>query len=84
MQKSDNITSHLSKDYYSQIGNTIPYYNLFHEETINLVKSMDIGPNIWLDTGCGTGTLVKKALEKFPDTTFIGDLKRTLKNDCPS
>lgn len=71
MQKSNNLTSHLSKDYDSQIENTIPYYSCFHEEAINLVKSMDIKPNIWLDTGCGTGTLVEKALQKFPGTVFI-------------
>jgi tRNA (cmo5U34)-methyltransferase len=71
MQKSDNLTSHLSNEYDSKISNTIPYYNHFHEETINLIESMDIKPDIWLDTGCGTGTLVEKALQKFPDTTFI-------------
>lgn len=32
---------------------------------------MDIKPNSWLDTGCGTGNLVEKALQKFPDTVFI-------------
>jgi len=71
MQKSDNLTSHISNEYDSQICKTIPYYNHFHEETINLIDSMNIEPNIWLDTGCGTGTLVEKALEKFPNTTFI-------------
>ncbi len=71
MQKSGNLTSHLSNEYDSQIGNTIPYYNRFHEGIINLIKSMDIEPYIWLDTGCGTGTLVKKAIQEFPDTNFI-------------
>jgi tRNA (cmo5U34)-methyltransferase len=71
MQKSDNLTSHLSNEYDSQIGNTIPYYGLFHEEILNLIESMDIKPNSWLDTGCGTGNLVEKALQKFPDTVFI-------------
>lgn len=28
-------------------------------------------PEIWLDTGCGTGTLVQKALEEFNNTFFI-------------
>lgn len=71
MKKSNNLTSHLSNEYDSQIGNTIPYYNRFHEEIINLIESMGIEPGIWLDTGCGTGTLVKKALQEFPDTNFI-------------
>ncbi|HEX3014535.1 MAG TPA: class I SAM-dependent methyltransferase [Methanobacterium sp.] len=71
MQKSDNSTSHLSGEYDSQIGNTIPYYNFFHEEILNLIESMDIWPDRWLDTGCGTGNLVEKALQKFSDTVFI-------------
>lgn len=28
-------------------------------------------PRVWLDTGCGTGTLVKIALTSFPETRFI-------------
>ena len=71
MQKSDNFTSHLSSEYDSQIANTIPYYNFFHREILNLVESMDINLNVWLDTGCGTGNLVEKALQKFSDTVFI-------------
>jgi len=71
MQKSGNLTPHLSNEYDSQIGNTIPYYDLFHKETINLIESMDIKPNVWLDTGCGTGTFVEKALQEFSDTSFI-------------
>ena len=71
MQKSDNLSSHLSSEYDSQITNTIPYYNFFHQEIINLVESIDINPNVWLDTGCGTGNLVEKALQKFQDTVFI-------------
>jgi len=50
MQKPDNSTPHLTKDYDSNIHNTIPYYALFHEETIKLVYAMDIKPKMWLDT----------------------------------
>ena len=34
--------------------------NLFHHS-----------PRIWLDTGCGTGSLVNKAIEEFPNTKFL-------------
>ncbi len=71
MQKSDNLTSHLSSEYDSQIGNTIPYYGIFHQEILNLIESMDINPGTWLDTGCGTANLVEKAMQKFPGTVFI-------------
>lgn len=71
MQKPDNLTSHLSSEYDSKIENTIPYYSFFHREILNLIESMDINPVVWLDTGCGTGNLVEKALQKFPSTAFI-------------
>jgi len=67
----DNLTPLHSKEYDSNISNTIPYYDRFHEETINLIKSMDIKPETWLDTGCGTGTLVEKAIKEFEDTKFV-------------
>ena len=70
--KSDqNTTPHLPEDYDVQVSNTIPYYSSFHQETINLIKSLPSRPKVWLDTGCGTGSLVKKAILEFPDTRFI-------------
>ena len=71
MSKSDNSTPHFAAVYDSQVRSTIPYYNEFHQETINLLKAMRIEPKCWLDTGCGTGTLVQKALQLFPLTKFI-------------
>lgn len=58
-------------DYDDEIRSIIPYYDSFHQETINLVKATNPKPGVWLDTGCGTGTLVEKALNHFPDTEFI-------------
>jgi tRNA (cmo5U34)-methyltransferase len=68
---SDNSTPHLSTIYDVQIPNTIPHYDGFHDETINIVRAIMPDPGSWLDTGCGTGTLVRKCLKTFPDTTFI-------------
>ncbi|MFZ3386595.1 MAG: class I SAM-dependent methyltransferase, partial [Candidatus Hydromicrobium sp.] len=50
---------------------TIPFYEFFHEETINLIKT--IKPNVkkWLDTGCGTGFLIEKTAAVFKDCKFI-------------
>ncbi len=69
--KSDNASAHTSTSYDAQIRNTVPYYDLFHIETISLVQSIVRSPRLWLDTGCGTGNLVVKALDEFPDTRFI-------------
>lgn len=71
IHKQDNASAHLSKDYDFKINSTIPYYYNLHAETINLIKSMDFEPKIWLDTGCGTGTLVQKAMKSFKDTKFL-------------
>ena len=67
----DNASAHSSVQFDEQILRSIPYYVKFHEETIHLVKSYLPEPKIWLDTGCGTGTLVYQCLTAFPKTEFI-------------
>jgi len=69
--EDDNSSSHRSEVYDLQITDTIPYYESFHDETLNIVKTILRTPKIWLDTGCGTGTLVKKAIKEFSNTNFI-------------
>ena len=32
---------------------------------------MGMNPKLWLDTGCGTGSLVEQAFDIFKETTFI-------------
>jgi len=58
-------------NYDEEIRSILPYYDSFHQETINLVKAMNTKPAIWLDTGCGTGTFIERALKHFPDTKFL-------------
>lgn len=70
-QTSDNPTPHPASKYDAQIRNTIPYYDNFHAETIKFIKAIDMHPRFWLDTGCGTGSLVKQACDVFKETTFI-------------
>jgi tRNA (cmo5U34)-methyltransferase len=69
--QKDNASAHSSAQYDEQILRTIPYYDKFHEETIHFVKSYLPKPKIWLDTGCGTGSLAYKCLPAFPETQFI-------------
>ncbi len=71
MKDNDNATPLKSYLYDSQIEDTIPYYPYFHTETINLIKSLSDEPKTWLDTGCGTGSLVKRALDVFLNTKFL-------------
>ncbi len=57
--------------YDKHINVTIPYYKTFHTEIINLVRATGHVPQLWLDTGCGTGTLAESALSFFPEVSFV-------------
>ncbi len=61
----DNTTPVIAAEYNSHIEKIMPNYNLFHQETIDLVKTINPKPDFWLDTGCGTGTFGEKALQSF-------------------
>lgn len=67
---SDNKTAHLATEYDSKVRATIPNYDLFQSETINIVKTINPNPQKWLDTGCGTGYLVSIAHKVFSNTSF--------------
>lgn len=71
VQPSLNSTPHLPEDYDAQVANVIPYYSSLHQEVINLVKALPFTPDIWMDAGCGTGSLVKKAIIEFSETIFL-------------
>lgn len=68
---NDNRTAHASSEYDGSIEKTIPFYAAIHDEVINLVSSFPTIPMKWLDTGCGTGTLLMKAKQRFPNTSFF-------------
>lgn len=71
VEPSENKTPHFPEDYDTKISTVLPYYSSFHQETINLVRSLSKAPKVWIDTGCGTGTFISKAIEQFPDTRFL-------------
>jgi tRNA (cmo5U34)-methyltransferase len=71
MFQSDNTTPHTAETYDQQVRRTLPYYDCFHDETLNLIKAAGITPATWLDTGCGTGTLAQKAIVQYPKTHFL-------------
>jgi tRNA (cmo5U34)-methyltransferase len=67
---NDNTTPHLAVQYDAKIGATVPFYDIFHSETIDLVRAINPNPQAWLDTGCGTGTFVLSAMKVFDTTRF--------------
>lgn len=68
---SDNKTSQAANEYDANVHKTIPRYHLFHEETIDVVATIVPKPQAWLDTGCGTGTLIAKAIEHFGQLRLV-------------
>jgi tRNA (cmo5U34)-methyltransferase len=71
MKHGDNQTPFPASQYDAGVERTIPYIASFHEETLHLVRAALGDPERWLDTGCGTGTMVTKALAGFPATQFF-------------
>ena len=49
----------------------MPFYDVIQSETVDLVRTVKPDVKQWLDTGCGTSTLVQIALPFFPDTSFV-------------
>jgi len=71
MKDIDNTTPYKACEYDKNVRRTIPFYEIFHSETIDLVTTLKPDVKIWLDTGCGTGYLAGEAIEHFSDTLFI-------------
>lgn len=67
---SDNTTSTNASEYDGHVAGVNPYYGLYHTEALEVVKSAAPNPALWLDTGCGTGTMVQKAAQQYPGTAF--------------
>ena len=68
---SDNSTPHLAATYDEQVQVTIPCYDVFHQQTLNIIKAACMNPKLWLDTGCGTGTLAQKTAAEFPEAKLV-------------
>ena len=71
MPQNDNLTAHSASSYDDHVRQSIPNYDAFHDQTISLVAIYMPNPDLWIDTGGGTGTLAQKAYSQFPNTRFI-------------
>lgn len=56
--------------YEKNIHRTIPHYSSFQKEIIDLIRSTKPNCEVWLDTGCGTGSLIELANETFDECNF--------------
>ena len=71
MTDSNDATSFLPEVYDDVVLQIMPFYDVIQAEIVDVVRTLKPDVKQWLDTGCGTGTLVETALKVFTDTTFI-------------
>lgn len=71
IMSNDNTTPLAAREYDKNIHNTIPYYQEFYDQTLDIVEQCGFNKITWLDLGCGTGSLEELALQKFPNVHFV-------------
>lgn len=67
---TDNASSFNAAVYDDNITSVLPYYREYHAQILDLVRALGLKSPMWLDTGCGTGTLALAALGAMPDIRF--------------
>lgn len=67
----DNKSAFNSNEYDKKIRQTLPYYNEFYEQIIELVKTFNYNSIRWLDVGCGTGKMGSIAFENIELEKFV-------------
>jgi len=68
---NDNLSPYSANQYEEGIRKTLPFYETFYAQTIDLVHHIKPNVSVWLDTGCGTGSLISRAEPVFKETQFI-------------
>ena len=68
---NDNKSAFRSNGYDRKITQTLPFYELFYEQVIELVKIFNHNAVKWLDIGCGTGKMGSVAFENIDIEKFV-------------
>lgn len=58
-------------EYDEKIRATLPYYQEFYRQVVDVVKALDYPSLSWLDLGCGTGTMGEAAFSAFALKRFV-------------
>ena len=56
----DNVSAFCAEEYDEKIKKTLPYYEEFYRQVIDVVKAKFDRPVKWLDVGCGTGKMAEE------------------------
>lgn len=59
---NDNASAFCAAKYDEGIRKTLPYYEDFYKQVVDIVKIQFNRPLAWLDIGCGTGKMAEAAL----------------------
>lgn len=68
---SDNVSAFASMEYDEKIKRTLPYYEEFYKQIIDVVKNCNWNNPAWLDVGCGTGKMAEIAFQHFQMNRFV-------------
>lgn len=68
---NDNKSAFNSTEYDRKIKQTLPYYDEFYEQVIELVKTLNQNALRWLDVGCGTGKMGSVAFKNLELERFV-------------
>ncbi len=68
---NDNKSAFSSSAYDRKIKQTLPYYDEFYEQVIDLVKILKHSAVRWLDIGCGTGKMGSVAFENIEIEKYV-------------
>lgn len=67
----DNCSAFVSVEYDRKIRKTLPYYEEFYNQIIDLIQVYNPKQLSWLDIGCGTGKMAEKAQLHFVIDRFV-------------
>lgn len=87
-KEMDNASAFRSAQYDQKIRQTLPYYEDFYKQIMELVKTVFNHDVNWLDVGCGTGNMGSAAYGKLPIKKFVfcdssGEMLRIAKERFP-
>lgn len=68
---NDNTSAFNSSEYDNKIKQTLPYYEEFYRQVIDVVKNYFSESLSWLDVGCGTGKMAEMAFKEVEIDRFV-------------
>ena len=65
-----NPSAFTAHEYEENIVRTVPFLDTMIRQVLDLVRCAATAPLQWLDVGCGTGELARRAAAQFPQASF--------------